>query len=56
MIYRARSWAVGLAWAVLAIAFGSLFTVAYIVITAMKARGDARVLLLGRHAAIAPQH
>ena len=50
MIFRARSWALGLLWAVLAVALGSLFTLAYVLILFLQARGDVRTVLLGRHA------
>ncbi len=50
LVYRARSWALGLLWAALAIALGSLFTLAYVLIVFVQARGDARTVLLGRHA------
>ena len=50
MVYRARSWAVGLVWAVLAINLGALFTLAYLLVLSIQAKGDMRMVLLGRHA------
>lgn len=52
MVYRARSWALGLVWAVLAINLGALFTLAYLLVVSIQARGDMRAVLLGRHAKI----
>ena len=50
MVYRARSWAVGLVWAVLAINLGALFTLAYLLVLSFQAKGDMRIVLFGRHA------
>ncbi len=50
MIFRARSWAIGLIWAVLAINLGALFTLAYLLVLSIQAKGDMRMVLLGRHA------
>lgn len=50
MVYRARSWVLGLVWAVLAINLGGLFTLAYLLVASIQAKGDMRKVLLGRHA------
>jgi hypothetical protein len=53
MVYRARSPWVGLIWAVLAINLGGLFTLAYLLVASVQAKGDTRLVLLGRHATAA---
>jgi len=50
LLYRARSWQVGLLWGLLALMAGGLFTLPYVVIAMIRAKGDWRVLLLGRQA------
>lgn len=50
LIYRARSWGLGLVWAVLAINLGALFTLAYLLVVSIQAKGDMRQVLLGRQA------
>jgi hypothetical protein len=50
MIYRARTLALGLLWGVLAVVLGGAFTFAYLLIVSVQVEGDARKLLLGRHA------
>jgi hypothetical protein len=47
MIYRERSRRVGVACAVLTLLLGALFSLAYVLAASLRARGDARVLLLG---------
>jgi hypothetical protein len=47
MIYRTRNVAIGIACAVLAINFGAVFTLAYILISSIRAKGDLRKVLLG---------
>jgi hypothetical protein len=51
MIYRSKSWIVGLICAVLAINLGGVFTLAYLLVVSFLVDGDMRKLLLGRHAA-----
>jgi hypothetical protein len=51
LVYRARSWWVGLIWAVLAINLGGVFTLAYLLVVSFQTKGDIRELLLGRVAA-----
>jgi hypothetical protein len=51
MIYRSRSWIVGLICGLLAINLGGVFTLAYLLVVSILAKGDMRRLLLGRHAA-----
>jgi len=50
MIYRSRSWVVGLVCAVLAINLGGVFTLAYLLVATFQARGDMARVLLGRRA------
>jgi hypothetical protein len=50
MIYRERSRGVGVACAVLTVLLGALFSLAYVLIASIRARGDARMLLLGERA------
>jgi hypothetical protein len=50
MIYRARSLSLGILWGVLAILMGALFTFPYILVATIRARGNMRIVLLGRHA------
>ena len=47
MIYRERSRGVGIACAMLTLLLGALFSLAYVLAASIRARGDARVLLLG---------
>jgi hypothetical protein len=47
MIYRAASWPAGLACAALAISLGALFTLPYLVLITIRARGDMRRVMLG---------
>jgi hypothetical protein len=47
MIYRSRSWAVGLVCAILAINLGGVFTLAYLLVATFRARGDFTKVLLG---------
>lgn len=47
MIYRSRSWFVGIVCALLAINLGGLFTLAYILVASIRTGGDVRALLLG---------
>ncbi len=49
MVYRARTWWAGLLCALLAVNFGGLFTLAYLLLASLNANGDPRVLLLGRY-------
>jgi hypothetical protein len=51
MIYRSKSWVVGVICAVLAINLGGVFTFAYLLVVSIQTRGDMRKLLLGHHAA-----
>ena len=50
VLYRARSPALGATFAFLVLSLGALFTIPYVLAAAVKAKGDARTLLLGRHA------
>jgi hypothetical protein len=50
MIYRERSRGVGVACAVLTVLLGALFSLAYVLIASIRARGDPRILLLGERA------
>ena len=50
MIYRSKSWVVGLVCALLAINLGGVFTLAYVLVVSFQTDGDMRKLLLGRHA------
>ena len=47
MIYRSRSWVVGLICAILAINLGGLFTLAYLLVVSVQAQGDMRKVFLG---------
>jgi hypothetical protein len=51
LVFRARTWWLGLIWAVLAINLGGVFTLAYLLVVSFQTEGDMRQLLLGRHAA-----
>lgn len=53
LIYRARTWWLGVVWAVLAISTGGMFTFAYVLIVSLQVKGNVRALLLGRHATAA---
>jgi hypothetical protein len=55
MIYRSKSWVVGLICAVLAINLGSLFTFVYLFVATLQAKGDMRKVLLGARAGPDPQ-
>ena len=50
VLYRARTPALGAAFAFLVLSLGALFTIPYVIAAAIRAKGDARTLLLGRHA------
>ena len=47
MVYRSRSWAVGIICALLAINLGSMFTLAYLLVASVQTKGDFKRLLLG---------
>lgn len=47
MVYRSRSWIVGLICGLLAINVGGVFTLAYILVATFQAKGDMRKVLLG---------
>ena len=47
MIYRSRSWVVGIICAILAINLGGVFTLAYLIVVSVQAKGDMRKVLLG---------
>jgi hypothetical protein len=47
MIYRSRSWVIGLICAILAINLGGLFTLAYLFVVSIQAQGDFRKVLSG---------
>jgi hypothetical protein len=47
MIYREPSRGVGIACAVLTLLLGALFSLPYVLAASIRARGDARMLLLG---------
>ena len=50
VLYRARTRAQGAAFAFLVLSLGALFTIPYVLAAAVRAKGEARALLLGRHA------
>jgi hypothetical protein len=50
MIYRSRSWMVGLICAILAINLGGVFTLAYLLVATFQAKGDFTKVLLGARA------
>jgi hypothetical protein len=50
MIYRSKSWVVGLICGVLAINLGAIFTFAYLLVVSIRAKGDMRKVLLGAQA------
>jgi hypothetical protein len=50
MMYRARSLASGALFGLLAIFAGAIFTFPYVLIATIRAAGDMRIVLLGRHA------
>jgi hypothetical protein len=50
VLYRARTPALGAAFGFLVLSLGALFTIPYVIAAAIRAKGDARTLLLGRHA------
>jgi len=50
LVYRARTWWLGLIWASLAFSVGGVFTLAYLLVVSFQTGGDVRKLLLGRHA------
>jgi hypothetical protein len=47
MIYRSKNWLVGLVFGFLAINLGGVFTLAYILVASIQAKGDFRKVLLG---------
>lgn len=47
MVWRSRSWIIGLLCGVLAINLGALFTIPYAALALYRARGDIRAALLG---------
>ncbi|TWI58684.1 uncharacterized protein DUF1475 [Pseudomonas duriflava] len=49
VVYRARSWRLGLVWGFLTLMMGALFTLPYLLVVTLRAHGDMRVVLLGRH-------
>jgi hypothetical protein len=51
IVWRERSRAVGVAFAVLTMLTGALFTLPYVIVAGIAARGDPRALLLGAGAA-----
>ncbi|HZG08694.1 MAG TPA: hypothetical protein VEZ70_06935 [Allosphingosinicella sp.] len=51
MIYRERSRAVGISCALSTLLLGALFSLPYVIHASLRARGDARRLLLGSQAA-----
>jgi hypothetical protein len=53
--WRERFGGVGIAFAVLTMLTGALFTVAYVLVAGIKAGGDVRALLLGEAGAAAPR-
>ncbi len=53
MIYRARSWAAGLICAALAVFVGGVFTLAYVLVISILAKGDMRTVMLGRDKVVA---
>ena len=50
MVWRSRFWPLGLICGVLAINFGGLFTLAYILVAMVRSQGDMRLVLLGARA------
>ena len=50
LVWRSRSWLVGIICAVLAINLGSLFTLAFILVSMLRNGGDLRKVLLGYRA------
>ena len=48
LFVRARSWAWGVLWAVLAILGGSLFSLLYLLVLSFQVRGNVRQFLAGR--------
>ncbi len=50
MVYRAASWPAGLACAALALLFGGAFTLGYLLVVTVRARGDMRLVMLGSNA------
>jgi hypothetical protein len=47
MIYRSKNWVVGVVCAVLTMNLGGMFTLAYVLVVSIQAKGDIRKLLLG---------
>jgi len=47
MIFRTRPWWLGVLCALLAINMGGMFTLAYLLMIAIRAQGDMRTVLLG---------
>jgi hypothetical protein len=52
MIYRSRSWLVGVVCAILAINLGGVFTLAYLLVATFQAKGDFAIVLLGHRASV----
>ena len=50
LVWRSRSWLVGIICAALAINLGSLFTLAFILVSMLRNGGDLRKVLLGYRA------
>ena len=50
LVWRSRAWLVGIICAVLAINLGSLFTLAFILVSMLRNGGDLRKVLLGYRA------
>lgn len=48
LFVRARTWAWGLIWAILAIVGGSLFSLLFLFVLSFQVRGNVRQFLLGR--------
>jgi len=54
MVYRSRPWYAGVVCALLAVNLGGAFTLAYLLVVSVRARGDMRKVLLGWRAAPSP--
>jgi hypothetical protein len=50
VLYREKTPAIGAVLAFLVLSLGALFTIPYVLAASIKANGDARAILLGRHA------
>jgi hypothetical protein len=55
MVFRSRSWVVGLICGLLAVNLGGVFTLAYLLAVSFQTKGHMRKLLLGRHATAAAE-